>query len=64
MPGSCERDMTVCFIFVLSLNISLPNETYSFIKPAFFNPMSEGVLCKLPHYRTVSVAYIISGSVL
>ena len=35
--------MTVCFIFVLSLNISLQNETYNFIKPAFVNPMSEGV---------------------
>lgn len=43
IPGSCERDMTVCFIFVLSLNISLQNETYNFIKPAFVNPMSEGV---------------------
>ena len=43
IPGSCKRDMTVCFIFLLSFNISLQNETYSFIKPAFVNPKSAGV---------------------
>ena len=43
IPGSCKRDMTVCFIFLLSFNISLHNETDSFIKPAFVNTMSASV---------------------
>ena len=42
--GSCQRDMTVCFIFLLSFNISLQNETDGFIKPAFANAISAGVL--------------------
>lgn len=35
--------MTVCFMFLLSLNVSLLNEAYIVIKPAFVNAMSAGV---------------------